>query len=75
MSAYVMINTEPGSELNVQKKLGEIESVNDVYITYGIYHIIATVNGKNMEDMKKIKEDIRHIDGVKQILYLLKKTE
>jgi len=55
--AFVLINTEVGSESKVVKSLRKIEAVKEAYLIYGVYDIVAKVEAETMENLKQI---IRH---------------
>jgi len=53
--AFVLINTQIGSEEEVLKTLREIKEVEEAHIVYGVYDIIAKVKA---EDLNKLREII-----------------
>jgi DNA-binding Lrp family transcriptional regulator len=64
-TAYVLLNTEIGSEKTVLKALKTLDGVEEAYHLWGVYDIIVNVSAKNMEELKRI---ITHeIDGIGQI--------
>jgi DNA-binding Lrp family transcriptional regulator len=64
-TAYILINTEIGSEKNVLKELKALDGVEEAYHLWGVYDIIVNVSAKNMEELKRI---ITHdIDGIDRI--------
>lgn len=64
-TAYVLLNTEIGSEKNVLKALKALEGVEEAYQLWGVYDIIVNVSAKNMEELKHI---ITHdFDGISEI--------
>lgn len=73
IKAYILINTKPGKEEDVIKK---IESLNtkllDKAILYGEFDILIKVETKNIEDLRNIiLENIRKIDGVDRTITLI----
>jgi DNA-binding Lrp family transcriptional regulator len=59
--AYVLINTEIGSEFNVLEALKKVEGVKEAHNLWGVYDIIASVKADTMDKLtfiitKKIKE-------------------
>lgn len=68
--AYVLINTEIGSESEVAKKLREIPDVTIAEETYGVYDIVAIVETKLASDVSKIVKQIRKVDNVRSTLTL-----
>lgn len=71
--AYVLINTERGSEDRVLNELKKIEGILEVHTLYGMYDIIAKVEIKETED--KFKENItwriRRINEVQSTITLI----
>jgi len=69
--AYVLISTEIGAEASVLENLRSMNEVEEGYIIYGIYDIIAKLNVENEEKLKEIVTSIRRIEGVKSTLTIL----
>jgi|GEM_PF-367588 Transcriptional regulators len=64
-TAYILLNTEIGSEKSVLKALKALDGVEEAYHLWGVYDIIVNVSAKNMDELKRI---ITHeIDGIGQI--------
>jgi DNA-binding Lrp family transcriptional regulator len=53
-TAYILINTEIGSENQVRRALRRIEGVEEAHNLWGVYDIIANVRADNMEELKNI---------------------
>ena len=53
VTAYVLINCGLGSEEQVIDQLKNIESVKEIHGTFGVYDIIATVESKSLEALRK----------------------
>ena len=69
--AYVLISTEIGAEASVLEGLRSMSEVEEGYIIYGIYDIIAKLNVENEEKLKEVVTSIRRIEGVKSTLTIL----
>jgi len=70
--AYVLINTESGSEDAVAKVLKKIEGVDEAYVAYGVYDIIAKIQAESMDELKAlITHRIRRVDKVRSTLTML----
>ena len=69
--AYVLISTEIGAEASVLEILRSMSEVEEGYIIYGIYDIIAKLNVENEEKLKEVVTSIRRIEGVKSTLTIL----
>jgi len=62
--AYVFLNTEIGSERDVQNTLKTIEGVQEVFSLMGIYDVIARVKADSMKMVTQIIDEIIHISKV-----------
>jgi DNA-binding Lrp family transcriptional regulator len=70
--AFVLINVESGTEEKVIKELRAIESVEESYLSYGVYDIVARVKAENMENLKDlVTHKIRNLIGVRSTLTLI----
>ena len=64
--AFVLIHTETGKENDVLKELKKIEGVEEAFIVYGGYDIVAKVVAENIEKLKEIVYSgrLKKIDGI-----------
>jgi len=70
--AFVLINTEIGSEADVLKDLKKIEGVEEAFAVYGVYDIIARVGAETMDKLKEIVTwRIRRLDKVRSTLTMI----
>ncbi|MEM2947732.1 MAG: Lrp/AsnC ligand binding domain-containing protein [Candidatus Bathyarchaeia archaeon] len=70
--AFVLINTEIGSESDVLKDLKKIEGVEEAFAVYGVYDIIARVGAESMDKLKEIVTwRIRRLDKVRSTLTMI----
>ncbi|MEM0007494.1 MAG: Lrp/AsnC ligand binding domain-containing protein [Candidatus Bathyarchaeia archaeon] len=70
--AFVLINTEIGSEADVLKDLKKIEGVEEAFAVYGVYDIIARVSAESMDKLKEIVTwRIRRLDKVRSTLTMI----
>jgi len=73
--AFVLINTETGSESNllkVLKVLKDVDGVVEAYSVYGVYDIIAKIEADSMDRLKDIVTwRIRRLDNVRSTLTLI----
>jgi DNA-binding Lrp family transcriptional regulator len=70
--AYVLITTETGAVKNVLKALKEIDAVQETFMVYGVYDIIATVKAETMDKLKQIVTwDLRSLDRVRSTLTMI----
>jgi DNA-binding Lrp family transcriptional regulator len=53
-TAYILLNTEIGSENQVLKALKKVEGVEEAHKLWGVYDIVANVKAQSMEELKSI---------------------
>jgi DNA-binding Lrp family transcriptional regulator len=71
-TAFVLINTEIGSESDVLKDLKKVEGVGDSSAVYGVYDIVAMVKAETMDKLKEIVTwRIRRLDKVRSTLTMI----
>ena len=71
-SAFVLINTELGTENEVLEQLRKIDAVEESYIVYGVYDIVAKVTADTMEKLKEIVTwKVRRLDKVRSTLTMI----
>jgi len=70
--AFVLINAEIGAEEEVVKELMKVEGVEEAYIVYGVYDVVAKVKAENLEKLKEtITWRIRRLDKVRSTLTMI----
>lgn len=70
--AYVLINTELGSEDEVKKKLLEQPEVEEAHVVYGVYDLIAKLRADSMEKIKTaVTWKIRRMEKVRSTLTMI----
>ena len=70
--AFVLINTELGSEDDVSRELREIEEVKEIYGVYGVYDLVIRVEAETMEKLKEvIGSEIRRLNNVRSTLTMI----
>jgi len=70
--AFVLINTEIGSEGEVLSELRKVEGVEEAYSVYGVYDIVAKVKAETMEKLKDIVTwRIRRLNKVRSTLTMI----
>jgi DNA-binding Lrp family transcriptional regulator len=71
-SAFVLINAEIGSEDEVAAELRKIPAVRESYVVYGVYDIVAKVEGETMDKLKEIVTwKIRRLEKVRSTLTMI----
>jgi DNA-binding Lrp family transcriptional regulator len=63
--AYLMINTEIGSEPNVLETLKKLEGVEEAHSLFGIYDIIASLKADTSDRLKWLIT--KRIDKIEKI--------
>ena len=70
--AFVLINTEIGSEEEVVKQIKKLPAVKEAYLVYGVYDIVAKVEADTMDKLKEIVAwNIRRLEKVRSTLTML----
>ena len=71
-TAFVMINTEIGSEKEVLDEIRKIDAVKESYMVYGVYDIVAKVSADTMDNLKEIVTwNVRRLDKVRATLTMI----
>lgn len=74
--AFVLINTEMGSENEVLKAINKLNDVKEAYVVYGVYDIIIKVESDTMEKLKSmITWNIRRLNKVRSTLTMMAAEE
>jgi DNA-binding Lrp family transcriptional regulator len=53
-TAFVLIDTEAGSEANVLKELRRVEGVEEAFAVSGVYDIVVRVKADTVDQLKEI---------------------
>ena len=70
--AFVLINTEIGSEADVLKTLKDVEGVAEAYAVYGVYDVVAKITADTMDKLKEIVTwQVRRLDKVRSTLTMI----
>ncbi len=68
-TAYVLVNTEIGSELDVARELKKIQGVVEVSPVYGAYDIVVRVSTESPEELRRIVTwQIRKLSSIRATL-------
>jgi len=63
--AFVLINVKLGSEEETLNKIVEIEGVEEAYVVYGVYDIVAKVKAETLDKLKEIVTwKVRRLDKI-----------
>jgi len=70
--AFVLVNTEIGSEADVLKELKKVKGVDEAFVVYGVYDIIARIKADTMDKLKEIVTwRIRRLGKVRSTLTMI----
>ena len=70
--AFVLINTEMGSETEVLNSLHKIGNIKEAHIVYGVYDIITRVEADTVDQIKDIITwKIRRLNKVRSTLTMM----
>ena len=70
--AYVLVNSEIGSEDKLIEKLKKMEKVVEAHSVYGVYDIVVKVEADTMDKLKEVvHHKIRNLDEVKATLTMI----
>ncbi|HLN44884.1 MAG: Lrp/AsnC ligand binding domain-containing protein [Chloroflexota bacterium] len=71
-TAYVLLNTEIGSENEVVDALKKVEGVESAFNLWGVYDVIASVKSNSMDELSDIiNRKIEKIDKVHSKLTMI----
>ena len=71
-TAFVMINAEIGEEEEVLRFLQEEIKVDEAYVVYGVYDLVAKVSSDTMKNLKDmVINQIRQARGVRSTLTMV----
>ncbi|MFX0170529.1 MAG: Lrp/AsnC family transcriptional regulator [Candidatus Hodarchaeota archaeon] len=71
-TAFVMVNAEIGEEEEVFRFLTEEIGVEEAYVVYGVYDLIAKVSADSMKNLKDLViNQIRQAKGVRSTLTMI----
>jgi len=70
--AFVLINTEIGSESAVLKTLKGVEGVLESHAVYGVYDVVAKITADTMDKLKEVVTwRVRRLDKVRSTLTMI----
>jgi len=69
--AFVMINTELGSENEVLDEIRKIDEIKESCIVYGIHDIAAKIGANSMDKLDEIVTWVRSLDKIRETITLI----
>jgi DNA-binding Lrp family transcriptional regulator len=74
--AYVLFSVSSGLEEQVYEEVKKLESIQEVFVAYGVYDLIAKIKTDSMEELKElVTHRLRRITGVRSTLTLIQAME
>jgi len=70
-SAIVALTNDIGAEGKVMDALCQMPSVQECYMVYGVYDVLAKVQASNAEELRHTISSIRDVPGVRSTLTLV----
>lgn len=71
-TVFILITSELGFDAEILQKLKAVQGVEQAFAVYGVYDVIAKVQGDTMDTLKEtIHYKIRKIDHVKSTLTMI----
>jgi DNA-binding Lrp family transcriptional regulator len=64
ITAYILINLQPGNSDKVIKEMRKIENIRKISIVTGEYDIVVRVEIKTLEKLLRITDKLQMIKGV-----------
>jgi DNA-binding Lrp family transcriptional regulator len=69
--AFVLVNTNLGSEAEVKSEVEKVEGIVGVYDVYGVYDLVVEVDAESQQKLKEIIfSSIRKLKNVRSTLTL-----
>jgi DNA-binding Lrp family transcriptional regulator len=70
--AYVLFSVGSGAEDSVLAELRNIDGVQEVNVSYGVYDLVAKIKTDSMEKLKElVSHRLRRIENVRSTLTLI----
>ncbi|MDH3311548.1 MAG: Lrp/AsnC ligand binding domain-containing protein [Nitrosopumilus sp.] len=71
-TAYVLVNCNLGTEMDVIEKLRHMDSVKEIHGTFGAFDIVVKIENFEREKISKtITQNIRKLEHVRSTLTLM----
>ncbi|MCK5592653.1 Lrp/AsnC ligand binding domain-containing protein [Candidatus Bathyarchaeota archaeon] len=71
-TAFVLINTEIGSETEVLNALRKVKGVVEANAVYGVYDVVAKITADTMDKLKEtVTWHVRRLDKVRSTLTMI----
>jgi len=71
-TAFVLVNSEIGMENAVLSALTKIKAVEEAYLVYGVYDVVAKIKAETMDKLKEIVTwQVRRLEKVRSTLTMI----
>ena len=71
-TAFVLINSEIGSDKEVLDSIRRVRAVLEAYMVYGVYDVVAKVRADTMDKLKDIVTwNVRRLNKVRSTLTMI----
>jgi DNA-binding Lrp family transcriptional regulator len=75
-AAFVLIKTERGAEMDVLSDLRKVKGVDEAFIVYGAYDVVARLEAVTIQGLREIiLKCIRKRDGIQSTLTMIVSTD
>jgi len=61
---FILLNCDLGAEEYIAEELKQMSNVNNAYLTFGAYDVIAEVHTENQDEFEKTVSTIRKLSRV-----------
>lgn len=61
---FILLNCDLGAEEYIADELKQMEKINNAYLTFGAYDVIAEIQTKDQEELEKTIATIRKLSRV-----------
>lgn len=61
---FILLNCDLGAEEYIVDELKQMSNVNNAYLTFGAYDVIAEVHTENQDEFEKTVSNIRKLSRV-----------
>jgi DNA-binding Lrp family transcriptional regulator len=61
---FILLNCDLGAEEYIVDELKQMQNINNAYLTFGAYDVIAEIQTKNQDEFEKVIATIRKLTRV-----------
>ncbi len=61
---FILLNCDLGAEEYIVDELKQMQDVNNAYLTFGAYDVVAEVQTENQDEFEKVIASIRKLSRV-----------